>query len=465
MPIGTIINPTPPLVGGNFDATSQVGYGAGSGYLFSSGNVKPEVSSKMTWLLDQFYAADIFERVGRSEPISNTIWSWPEMGLLRQGTTVTDVTGTGGSTTSRVLTTTVPVGTPYFFAKMTVITDYNIPLNIDSVSNAGTYQELTVYLQDTTNDTWTLALGIAGAGAGLSIGLGHLATSDAEYQTGVDPRASYPLFRQNRLNLIKDGYALSREAAKVKTYTPDGTGWYYQLDIQMMKRMKSDRDFALMFHKWDGQTVTGKETGNGIWQFLKSGGTNSIVDGAIQEDDIQDMITRLMRTSSASEFLVFAGSDAMTDVNRALRPYAVQMMANATIFKDDKMAGIPFSRYQFAGKTLTFVHLPMFDNSAALPYTGTYTGTATSGKVNYRSMLMFLNMGSDDMGNKLLCMKHLQDSNMLLGSINGTIDITGKPVTESSASNLDGATKFGLMHVAPEVRNLAAHGLMYRQDA
>lgn len=462
---GQIVNPTPPLVGGNFSNPSQVGIGSGSGYLFQSGNLAPVVSSQMTWLLDQFYAADIFERIGRNTPTENIIWSWPEMALLRQGSVVTDVVGTGGSSTTRQLTTQVPVGTPYFIDKMTIITDYGIPLNVESVNNAGTFQVLTVSLQDQVNDTWTLALGVAGAASGLTLGIGQLATADAEYQTGVAPRISYPSFRKNRLNLIKDQYALSREVTKAKTYTPDGTGWYYQADIQMMKRMKSDRDLAIMFHKWDGNEVAGgKETGTGIWQYLNQGGTKSIVDGAIQEDDIQDMITRLMRTSSASEFLCFAGSDAMADINRALRPYAVQMMANATIFKDDKMAGIPFSRYQFAGKTLTFVHLPMFDNQAALPYVGSYAGTASTLKINFRSMVMFLNMGSDDMGNKLISLRHLTDSNFLLGTVNGTIDINGKPV-QTSASTLDGATKFGIMHIAPEVRNLQAHGLMYRLDA
>ena len=346
------------------------------------------------------------------------------------------------------------------------MTDYNgIPLNIESVNNSNTYQELTVYLQDQTNDSWLLALGNAGAASGLTIGIGQLATSDAEGETGVASRASYPTFLSNRMNLIKDQYTLTRELAKAKVYTPSGKSYYYELDIQMMKRMKSDRDLAIMFHKWDGATLTGKDTGNGIWQTLNARGTKSIVDGAIQEDDIQDMIIRLSRTSSAREYLVFAGSDAMGDVSRALRPYAVQAMANQTIFKSDKMAGIPFTQYMFNGTLLTFVHLSMFDNNNALPYTGDYTGTATSGKINFRSMLMFLNMGSDDTGNKLISLKHLKDSNFLLGSVNGTIDVNGMPVTNGSASTQDAATKFGLMHIAPELRNALAHGLMYRQDA
>ena len=458
-------NPTPPLVGGNFDSSSQVGFGAGSGYMFQSGNVKPEVSGEMTWLLDQFYGSMVFDKIGRNTPINNTIWEFPEMNYLRQNTVVTDVSGTGGSTTSRAITTTTLSSQPYFYNKMTLMTDYNVPLNVDSVNNTGTYQVLTVYLQDQTNDTWTGALGVAGAASGLTLGVGHLASSDAEFQDTVDPSISYPIWRFNRLNLLKRNYALSRDATKVKTWAPDGTGWYYQADIQMMKNLFTDRDMAITFHKWDGVTLTGKRTGNGIFTTLKARGTNQVIDGAVQEDDIQDLLVKLMRKSSATEYFVACGSEAFMDVNRALRPYALQAMTNPTIFKGDKLAGVPFNQYVVAGKVCTFVHWPIFDNDSALPYTGTYAGTATSGKINFRSMMMFLNMGSDDKGNKLISLKHLEGSNLLLSVKNGTVDITGKAVTDGSASFLDGASKQGLMDIAPEVRNAPAHGLLYRMDA
>jgi hypothetical protein len=67
-----------------------------------------------------------------------------------------------------------------------------------------------------------------------------------------------------------------------------------------------------------------------------------------------------------------------------------------------RMAGLDFSGYSFAGKTVYFAYYELFDDPAVLPFVSTPSATA----VNFRDFSLWLDMGSDSSGRKLFTLKY-----------------------------------------------------------
>jgi len=465
-----IPNPTPPTAGGNFNNAGNAGYGQGTGYMFQAGVIQPIVSAAMTRRFPQYVLRALMELIGRNDPIDGTVWNWFEIGRTRKGGQFTAAGGAASATASNALTTNQLSAQPYWQAGMTINTDYGVTLNVDSVHNEGTYQVLTCYLQDTVNDTWVGAIGTAAA-TSISIGFGHVATiTTGEGATlTATSETSYPDIYNNQLNHVYRIQKYSRDAMFTKSWVHEGSGYYYTTqDITVQQEFGGDEERALFLHRWSGtQDSTKGRTGNGLYITLARGnaGTNNTYTGTLQESDIQDQIDSLILTAnmtgaSRTEFTVLGGNDYVSGFARAMSRYAVNGALDFGTVKNAKEAGIPFAQYLYRGVIINVIDYYLLNDANTFPYLGTPTGSIGTGKVNFRKMGVWLNMGSDSTGNKLISMKHANGFRMWKTEFPGTVDANGRPAAIGSIKQ-DSTEYAVLSDIGLEVRYAPTHGLHY----
>lgn len=463
-------NPTGALTSGVFAPDSlgnQVGYGK-SNYLFQSGMVTPIVSSQIARKLEQYDVPYMLEQLGRAQSITGPTWNWYEMGRLRQGGRITNVSGSG---TTRVVTTNIAVSANtagYITQGRTIFTDYTIPLNVLSVNNAGATQVLTVELQDKINDTFTLALGSTTVDTTNYVGFGDLASTDVEGGTGLGGRVFIPTEFTNNLNLLKQQRKITRHALKAKLYISDtDKRYYYDGDEAILKTLNSDAEHAIMWHKKSNVQLGEKMTGDGIFTTVNAGGTKLLYSNFLLESDLQVWVDKLKKANPGSkEFMVLAGVDAMSDVMRTLRPYVLNGGITygslvGTMQSKGNLVGLDITQYKFNGVILNFMTYNPFNDTATLPFTG--LGTSANLKINFSSMLLALNLGSDSGGTPLISLKHMADSLLITTIIEGTVGIDGMPA-KNSANSFDGVEVDFIKEIGAETRFAPAHGIMYRQD-
>lgn len=423
-----------------------------SGNIFASGILSPEHSNFLSVRFPQYVGTSMLEQLGSYSGIAQNVWSWSEMARTRKSAVISS--GVSGlPTASLTLTTDVAAaaaGDGYFLVGDTIRTESGVTLRITAVGASGGFQTITVVRQDGAN--------IATGNIANSESVGHVASAFGEYSSAPGARKFLPNERYGKLSILRRDCTISGSALTAKTYLEDGS-WYYENEMIVMDEFARDRENAIMFgaESADGATV---QTGAGIVPMVLSGGVTNTFGGGVTENNIQDHITDLIISSPAKEYTVLAGAQFLTDVSQALRDYYVSGGVQfGTFGPSSKVVGINVETYKFRNVTVNFVHYPTFDDTATLPF----AATATASKINYSNFSLWLNMGTEVGGKKLISLKYAeldgQQRKFIYKYEPGMMSID--PSYKYASNGVDGLTGHMLSDIGIELRCLNQHGALY----
>lgn len=414
------------------------------GYIFASGIQDPEHSDYLSFEFPQYYGTAILDRIGSFEATSQDVISWSEMDRTRSSAAIVD--GGGSTGASITLETDVDAAAPsdgYFIIGDLVQTESNKQLRVTAVGVANSHQTITVVKTDGTP--------FVAADTADNERLGHLASAFGEYSDAPKGRIYLPDEKHNLLQVVRRSCNISGKALTNRTYFDGGKSWAYFTEMIEAKEFAKDRENALMFGEMSN-AGTDEQTCEGINTSVLRGGVNGTFAGQVTEDDIQNQIAALRISSPAKEYVVFAGTQYMTDVHKALRDYYVGGGVEYGMFKGIDMVGISLNAYKFLDITVYFIHYPTFDDTETLPYTGTPTAT----KINYSNYSLWLNLGGMGSENNIdLIYKELDglQRKFILKKEDGIMGDGAKV-----ANGRDGNTTHFLSDICPRVRNLNQHG-------
>lgn len=361
-------------------------------YVFQSGIHKPEHSNLLAYKYPQYYMTALLERLGASEGVAQDTWSWNVMDRTRKAATVSG--GTLGSATA-TFTTTIP-DSGYFIPQDVVRTDSGSLLVVTATGDSGGFQTITVKKVGGGNIT------TADIDNGETIG--HVFTSFGEASSAPEGRNFLPTTEYGQLTTLRRSLSISGDEFTNRTYLGDGKSWYFENENILMNELAKDRENLIMFgiQETDGTRKVSK----GILDFVETGGkVNTFASGAgVSETNIQNHIKSLLKEGlggSGKEYTVLCGADIYMDIQRALKDYAIDGALSYGAFGDN-LAGLDFSAYKIAGVKANFVYYEPFEDVETLPF----RGTPTAAKTDFSNFSLWLDMGTDSAGERLIKLKH-----------------------------------------------------------
>lgn len=371
-------------------------------YVFNAGMIQPEHSS---WLLDlypNYRMTVLMDRIGGFSPIKNNTLTWNKLGRTRQSATISSgVSGLPAASLTLTLdTVSTGANLGYFLQNDVIRTEAGVNLVITAVGASGGFQTITVAKYDGSN--------ITSGEIANSEKIGHAWNRWAPGSTGPAGRIYLPDEEYNYTQIFRRGSKIDRGAFSNRIYLKEfgvlgaaGESWMFhneQLDIAEHMR---DLENAIMFGT--RSSSSGTTTTRGIWDRVVTAAEGQVVNftaaTGISESDLQTIVTKLVREGGSSEMLVLCGSEAMADIQQALKQYIVNGGVSFGAFGGNTV-GLDLIQYKFLGKTLNFTHYPLFDDDKLLPFVSTPTAT----KVNFRHVALFLDMGQP--GQKLIELKY-----------------------------------------------------------
>lgn len=387
-------NPTPPLVGGNSVREPIL-----QGYVFQSGIHKPEHSNLLTYKYPQYYMTSLLDKMGASEPVAQDTFSWNILDRTREGGTVSNVAGNTTATATFEIsefdynTSTAQLG--YLVVGDVIRLESGALGRVTAVDVSATLsnkQEVTVVKVEGGN--WSVAE------LDNAMSFGHVFNAFAEGSEAPNGRLYLPVEDYNVLTILRRSFKISGSEFTNRTYIGDGSAWYWEVEDIEMKEHARDIEMAILFGKLN---ASGVKVSRGILDWVTSEGVINTFASAtgVAETDIQGHIKDLLIEGSSNEMLVLCGAKFLNDAQIALRDYAVNGAINYGSFGGN-VAGLDFQTYKFLGKTIHFAYYELFNDSAAVPYAGTPSAT----KIDFSDFSLWLDMGTDSTGKKLLSLKY-----------------------------------------------------------
>jgi hypothetical protein len=381
--------PSGALVGGTISRNPLL-----QDYVFNAGLVKPEHSSWLVEKYNQYTLTVLTDRMGAWEPIMNDTLSWSVLDRTRKSATLSSGFTNGvASDTYTLDITAATANLGYFLVGDVVRTESGVLLKVTAVGDAGGFQTITVSKFDGSN----IVTGDTADGEKL----GHAFNVHAQASNGPAGRVYLPTEEYNYTQILKSGTKVGRDMLSNKIWldVAGGQSWYWENEQIMFDEHFRDIENTIMFGTRSSSGST--KTTRGIWDRVVTAGEGQVINYAsgtgITESNIQSLIERLVREGSSSELLVLCGSTAFSQIQQALKSYAVNGGIDYGAFGGNAV-GLDIMTYQFFGKKLNFVHYALFDDDKMLPFVSTPTST----KVNFRNVALFLDMGSTSKGEKLL---------------------------------------------------------------
>jgi hypothetical protein len=386
--------PTPPLVGGTSARAAIF-----EGYVFQSGIHDPEHSKFLTYKYPQYYMTTLLDKLGASEPVAQSTFSWNIMDRTRRDCTLNGSTATGGGSATVVIDTNIAASgndLGYFqVGDVLRVGATGVLLRVTAIAINSNLQRLSVQKVDQGNITIASDIG-----SGTAVAAGHVFTAFAEGSTGPDGRLFLPTEDYNYTQILRRSMKVTGSEMSNKTLIGDGKAWYFTVENILMKEFARDREVLVMFGQ-RGNSGSIKWT-RGIFDWVNASGqiTTYASAAGVAETDLQSHITKLLPEGGSSELLVLCGSTFLSKVMVALKDYKVHGSTPDSL--GSRMAGLDFAGYSFAGKTVYFAYYELFDDLAVLPYVSTPSATA----INFRDFSLWLDMGSDDSGRRLITLKY-----------------------------------------------------------
>lgn len=389
MPQATVSYPSGALSAGNTSRNPLL-----QDYVFNAGLVKPEHSSWLVEKYPQYTLTVLMDRIGGWQGLANDTLSWSVLDRTRASATISSGYSNGVSTDTWTLDTVATgANLGYFLVGDVIRTESGKLCKITAVGDAGGFQTITVSKLDGTN--------FAAGDAADTEKIGHAFTAFAAASNGPAGRSYLPTEEYNYMQILKVGTKVGRDMLSNKIWldVAGGQSWYWENERIMFDEHFRNIENLIMFG--ERQNAGSIRTTRGIWDRVVTAGEGQVVNYAsgtgISESNIQTLIERLVREGSSSELLVLCGSTAFSQIQQALKVYAVNGGIDFGAFGGNAV-GLDFMSYMFFGKKLNFVHYALFDDDKLLPFVSTPTAT----KVNFRNVALFLDLGNTSRGEKLL---------------------------------------------------------------
>ena len=454
MPQAGIQYPSGALAGGTTARASIF-----ESYVFASGIHDPEYSKLLTYKYPQYYMTTLLDKLGASEPVAQSTFSWSIMDRTRKSATYTAIAN--GTTTAATLTldiTAAGVDLGYFQVGDVIRIGKSGALGrVSTIGIAGGFQTIIVTRPD--GAVWANTASSLPAVTSLDV-IGHVFSAFGEGTFGPEGRLYLPTEDYNFTQILKASMKVTGSEMSNKTILGDGKAWYFTNEEIMLKEFARDREILLMF----GQRASsgGIKWSRGIFDFVNTGGIINTYASSpgVAEVDLQGHIEDLLPEGGSAEYLVLVGSRFLSRVQVALKDYAVGGAQNFGTLGNN-MAGLDFQGYKFAGKTVYFAYYELFDDSAVLPFVGTPSATA----INFRDLSLWLDMGTDSAGQKLIKLKYKQHGAIQRKFVHKVIpgmmefDTTGAE-GGFAANSFDGVEVQVLSEIGTELRLANRHGIL-----
>lgn len=448
--------PTPPLIGGTTARTQIL-----EGYVFQSGIYDPEHSKILTYKYPQYYLTTLLDKLGAAEPVAQDVFSWSIMDRTRVGATITSAItnqGTASVTFTTDIASNVGAGNLGYYQVGDVfqVNDSRTLGLVTAIGEAALFQTITASKIDGSN--W--AAGTITTG----FKIGHVFSAFAEGSTGPNGRLFLPVEDFNYTQILRRSMKVTGSEMSNRTLLGDGRSWYFTVEDILMKEFARDRELLIMFGQKAPSTAPYAGTtrySRGILDWVLASGvvnTYSSTPG-VTEADLQNQIQTLLPEGGSAEYLVLCGSTFLSRVQASLKDYAIHGIDYGTLGKN--MAGMDFQGYKFAGKTIYFAYYCLFDDPQVLNYLGTPSATA----INYRDFSLWLDLGTDAGGTRLIKLKYKANGQVQRKFVHkiipGMIDFNGTgPDGGIAANSFDGVEVQLLSEIGIELRLANRFGVL-----
>ncbi len=448
MPIG---NPTPPLVGGNSVRSPIL-----ESYVFQSGIHKPEHSSILTYKYPQYYLTSLLDRLGSSEAVTQDQFSWSVLDRTRDSGTASSVTGVPGTSATFEITefsyTATNLGGLVVGDIIQTQTGAILRVTVSAVSTVlSAKQKVTVVKHDGTS--------IASTDLADTMVFGHVFNAFGEGSSAPDGRLWLPVEDYNVTTILRRSFNISGSEFTNRTYLGNGEAWYWTVEDLHRKEFARDRELLILFGKLN---ATGVKVSRGILDWVTSQGVIGTYASATgpAESDLWEFIRRLRVEGGSTEYLALCGSKYYKGIQIAFRDYYIGGGISLGSLGSNEL-GLDVRKYDFMGIKVNFVLYEVFDDRKALPYASTPSSTL----IDYSDFSLWLDLGSDSSGHKLITLKYKEHGGqsrkfiqkLEVGMMNpSSADAEGGLV----ASGFDGFRIHMLSEIGIEVRLANRMGIM-----
>lgn len=444
-------NPTPPLVGGNSVRNPIL-----QSYVFQSGIHKPEHSSILTYKYTQYYLTSLMDRLGSSEPVAQDVFSWNILDRTRDSGTVSSTTGVPGTSATFEITefdfTSTNLGGLVVGDVIQTQTGALLRVTVSAVSTVlSNKQKVTVVKHNGgTIASTDLADGMV---------FGHVFNAFGEGSSAPDGRLWLPIEDYNVTTILRRSFNISGSEFTNRTYLGNGEAWYWTVEDIHRKEFARDRELLILFGKLND---TGVKMSRGILDWVTAQGVIATYASATgpSESDLFEFMRRLRVEGGSAEYLVLCGSKYYKGIQIAFRDYYIGGGISFGTFGSNEV-GLDVRKYDFMGIKANFVLYELFDDKKALPYSGTPSSTA----IDYSDFSLWIDLGSDSTGKKLITLKYKEHGGysrkfiqrLEVGMMNpNSTDMEGGLV----ASGFDGFRIHMLSEIGLEVRLANRMGIM-----
>ncbi len=398
----------------------------------------------------------LLDKLGAAEPVARDVFSWSIQDRTRQSATYTAIAnGTTATATLTLDTAASGANLGYYQPGDVIRVGKTGALGlVSAIAIAGGFQTIDVTRPD--GSVWsTTPLPAVTSGDVI----GHVFTAFGEGTNGPAGRVFLPVEDENYTQIIKRAMKVTGSEMSNRTILGDGKAWYFTVENILMQEFARDREILMMF----GQKANsgGVRWTRGIFDFVNTSGvltTYSSTPG-VTEASLQDHIEKLLREGGSSEYLVLCGYTFLAKVMNTLKDYKI--VGHNPDSLGSRMAGLDFEGYSFLGKKVYFAYYELFDDPAVLPYVSTPSATA----INFRDFSLWLDLGNDSSGNRLIKMKYKAHNGaqrkFIHKVIPGMMTFDGSGTEGGFAANsFDGVEVQLLSEIGLELRLANRHGIL-----
>lgn len=396
------------------------------------------------------------DRIGASEPTAQSTFSWNILDRTRDAGTASSVTGVPGtSATFEIIEfafTSANLGG--LVVGDIIRTEGGGLLRVTAVEASSVLsnkQKVTVVRHDGGTITATELAD--------TMVFGLVFNAFGEGSNAPNGRLYLPVEDYNVTTILRKSFNITGSEFTNKTWLGNGEAWYWTIEDIHRKEFAYDRELLILFGKLN---ASGVKISRGILDWVTSEGviTTYASSAGVSETDLMEHLRKLRVEGGSAEYLVLCGSKFYKNVQMAMRDYYIGGGISFGSFGSNEV-GLDVRRYDFMGIKCNFVLYELFDDKKALPYAGTPSST----KIDYSDFGLFLDLGSDSGGNKLIKLKYKEHGGysrkfiqrLEVGMMNpSSTDMEGGLV----ASGFDGFRIHMLSEIGIEVRLANRMGIM-----
>ena len=441
--------PTPPLVGGNSVRNPIL-----EGYVFQSGIHKPEHSSILTYKYPQYYLTSLMDRIGASEPTAQSTFSWSVLDRTRESGTASSVTGVPGTSATFEITefdySATDLGGLVVGDVIRTESGAILRVTATAVSTVlSNKQKVTVAKPDGAS--------IAATELASAMVFGHAFNAFGEGSEAPNGRLFLPTEDFNVTTILRRSVQITGSEFTNRTMIGDGGAWYWVVEELTRKEFARDREALILTGI---KYTTGVKVSRGILDWTVSEGVNSgfAAGTGVVEEDILEHIRKLRVEGGSAEYLVLCGSKLYKSVQKAMKDYFVGGGVNLGSF-DSNSVGLNVRKYDFMGISANFVLYEMFEDKKIFPFAGTNTAL----KADFSWFSLWLDLGTESAGQKLIKLKY----KALGGESRKFIQTVERGMMNPNGANdgfvssgFDGFKVHMLSEIGIEVRNANRFGIL-----